>query len=481
MAAIPETSPTDPDPARSPRVPEPLTEVNRPTWLARGQTLALGVAIGVVLALVGSRLLAPRPAAESAAPAPAVTNSATASLTITVALAEVARVARTLAATGTVQAYELLPVTAQAAGLRIERVLVEEGQAVRAGQPLALFDSSVLQAQRQQALASVQQAEARLAELRAGARAEERSRAREALRSAEAGVAQARADLELVNKRLERNQLLQAEGAIAQDRLDEVRNQQRTAQAALEQAEARRADARATLEELQRGARPETIAQAEAELARAKAQVRLIDAQLRDTRLLAPRAGTVATRNARVGATTSTSTPLFELIQDGRLEVQLAVPETDLSQIRVGQTVRLRSDASPDLNATGRVRQIEPLVNAESRQATVKVDVPSSGLKPGMFVRAEIVVAATNSVTVPAAAVLPQSDGSSRVFVVQPDETVLATPVEVGELLPGDRAEIRSGLAAGDRVAVQGAPYLKDGDRVQIAQELPTTAPTGRK
>ncbi|NJL01569.1 MAG: efflux RND transporter periplasmic adaptor subunit [Spirulinaceae cyanobacterium SM2_1_0] len=249
-------------------------------------------------------------------------------------------------------------------------------------------------------------------------------------------------------------------------------NQQRAAAANLQQAQARLQDARATSQELAAGVRPETIAQAEAELARNKAQVALIDAQLNDTRLVAPRAGLVAERQARVGATTVTSEPLFELIQDGRLEVQLTLPETDLEQIRVGQPVRLTSDANPELAATGRIREIAPLVDAESRQATVKVDVPRQGLKPGMFVRAEIVVTTTAGVTVPAPAVLPQSDGSAIAFVLQPDETVVATPVEMGELLADNRVEIRSGLEAGAQVVVKGAPYLNDGDRVRIASDL---------
>ncbi|NJO20417.1 MAG: biotin/lipoyl-binding protein, partial [Spirulinaceae cyanobacterium RM2_2_10] len=138
------------------------------------RSLAIGVGIGLVLAVIGGRLLAPSAPAESAdgeAPVAAAGPRA-ATQTVTVAEAEVTSVQRTLAATGTANAFELLPVTAETGGLRIERVLVDEGEAVRAGQVLAVFDSSVLRAQRQQAIASVQQAEAGLAELRAGARVE---------------------------------------------------------------------------------------------------------------------------------------------------------------------------------------------------------------------------------------------------------------------------------------------------------------------
>jgi multidrug efflux pump subunit AcrA (membrane-fusion protein) len=51
---------------------------------------------------------------------------------------------------------------------------------------------------------------------------------------------------------------------------------------------------------------------------------------------------------------------------------------------------------------------------------------------------------------------------------MQADGTVKAQPVKVGEILPGDRVEIKSGLSLGERVVVKGAPFLKDGDRVEV-------------
>jgi multidrug efflux pump subunit AcrA (membrane-fusion protein) len=51
---------------------------------------------------------------------------------------------------------------------------------------------------------------------------------------------------------------------------------------------------------------------------------------------------------------------------------------------------------------------------------------------------------------------------------VQPDNTVKAQSVEVGELLSDNQVEIKSGLSVGDRVVVKGAAYLKDGDNVNV-------------
>ncbi|MBD2579839.1 efflux RND transporter periplasmic adaptor subunit [Oscillatoria sp. FACHB-1406] len=426
--------------------------------------------LGVGLAFGGSQLLAKRETApKTVTPAPATQKSQAPAQSVTIAEVKLASVSRTLAATGTVAAFELLPVMAQATGLKIEQVLVAEGDFVQRGQTLVRLNNATLQAQLTQAQAGVAQAEARVAELRAGSRNEEVARAREGVRSAEAGVTQAESDLNLAQQRAQRNRFLQGEGAIARDRLDEVLNIERNAQAALAQARARLQEARQQLVQVESGARPETIAQAEAQLAQAKGQVQLVTSQLNETRVVAPASGKIATRGAYVGDLTSSSKKLFEMIQNGRLEVQLKVPETQLAQIRPGQSVQLSSDADSKLKFNGTVREIDPTIDPQSRQATVKVDLADApGLKPGMFLRAAIVTSAATGLTAPTAAILPQSDGSAISYVVQPDNTVKAKTVKAGKILPNGQVEIESGLSSGDRVVLKGAAYLKEGDRVEI-------------
>ncbi|MEM9539225.1 MAG: efflux RND transporter periplasmic adaptor subunit [Cyanobacteria bacterium P01_E01_bin.42] len=448
-------------------------------WLVGKLPVFIGIGIGLAIAVIAGQFMSPS-ASETQSASNSASNSAETpserspgkAQTITAAEARLAPVNRTLEATGTVNAFELIPVLSQATGRQIVQVLVEEGAAVETGQTLAILDSSVLRAQLAQARASTTQAEARLAELRAGSRVEELARGREGVRIAEAGVTQAQSDLELIKRRVERNKFLETEGAIARDRLDEILNQERIAEANLAQAKARVQDAKETLNELQRGPRPEVITQAQAQLAQAQGQVQLISAQLNDTRVVAPRGGIVAERNARVGDITSSSDRLFTIIENGRLELLLRIPETQIGQIKSNQPVRITSEANPDLRLIGRVRTLDPLVDEESRQATIKVDLPrTGGLKPGMFLRGAIVISAESGVTVPSGAALPQDDGSAIVFVIQSDNTVASQPVTLGAVLADDRVEIVEGLTPGDRVAVKGSPYLKDGDLVAIAEE----------
>ncbi len=446
----------------------PGTENAKKGWLSGGKGLVLGIGIGVLFALGATHLVSSQQSDAPTAEPPVATSSAP-SQSVTVAQVTSETVSRRLDATGSVAAFEMNPVMSQATGLQIQQVLVEQGQVVKAGQLLARLDDSVLQAQLSQAQASVAQAEARLAELRAGSRNEEIARAKEAVKSAESAVTAAESDLELARTRVDRNKMLQAEGAIARDRLDEVYNQERSSRSQLEQAQARLREANQQLAQLQAGPRREVITQAEAQLAQAQAQVQSTIAQLNNTRIVAPVSGKIAERNARVGDVTSGSQTLFKIIENGRLELIVNVPETQLAQIQPGQSVTITSDADSSLQLSGKVREIDPMIDEASRQAQVKIDLPASAaLKPGMFLRASITTSAAQGLTLPAKAILPQSDGSAIAYILQPDNTVKAQAVEVGELLGDNRVEIKSGLSVGDGVVVKGAAYLKDGDKVNV-------------
>lgn len=482
-----------------PEPPEP-----RRNWLGGGRGLAIGMVAGILLTVGGMRFLGSQKTEAPAKKTPTATAPAPGQ-SVTVAAVETTSVNRTLEATGSVAALEMIPVSPQATGLQIKQILVDEGDIVKAGQAIALLDDSVLQAQLTQGRASVAQAEARLAELRAGTRTEEIAQAEARVNQAKASLRQAqasiprqidqakaqvesaRARLNLAEARYKSYQSLVSQGAVEQDRFNEAISEYRSAQANLSEAQQRLEQARNTnnpevaqleavvaeaeqeLKQLRAGSRPEEITQAEAQLAQAKGQVQATTAQLEDTRVLAPVTGKVAEREARVGDVTSPSQPLFKIIESERLELLLQVPETQLTQIRPGQSVKVASNADSKLSLVGKVREIEPVVNEESRQATVKVELPTNeSLQPGMFLRGAITIASAEGLTLPSKAVLPQTDGSSIVYKLQPNGTVKAQTVKLGEILPSGRVEIESGLAKGDRVVLKGAAFLKDGDKVEV-------------
>ena len=430
-----------------------------------------GIGVGILLTFGATQIFAPETATNSgASESIEAIESAPTSQTVTVAEITTTDINSTLNASGTVIPYERIPVMSQAAGLQITDVLVERGDYVDRAQVLARLNDRVLSAEKFEAQGAVAQAKARLSELQAGSRSEEIARAESRVANARSAVTQAESDLELVQKRVERNQTLQAEGAISRDRLDEILNQERVAKSDLTGANANLNEARQELAQLRAGSRPETIAQARAELTQAEGRLQAIEARLADTTITAPTAGIIADREAKVGQITSNSEMLFTIIQDGRLELRLQIPETLIAKIQPGQSVLVTSN-SRNIKLTGKVRQIDPAIDDSSRQATVRVDLPQgTNLKPGMFLQAAINTDTNQGQAVPIEALLPQSGNTAIAFVVQPDNTVKAQKVTMGEILSEQQVEIVEGLQPGDRIVLKGAAYLKDGDRVAISQ-----------
>lgn len=406
------------------------------SWLSGPRGLLLGLVLGLGLAFVGVRLSS-RSSAPTAAPAE---SSQVASATVTTVKAERSPIEQTLATNGTVEAFDLLSVSPRASGLQILSVAVREGDRVAAGQVMAVLDDSVLRSEIAQAEADVVAAQAQVAQARAQAQ------------QTQAEVAEAQENFDRYNS-------LFGQGAISAEELTSRRTQLATAQQTV-------------------GAAIAAVDSAVATVRSREAAVARLTTELGQTQVLAPSSGIVAEKNATVGDTASAGTPLFQIIDGEQLELAVKVPQSQLAQIDVGTPVQIRSTSNPNLQLQGSVRSIDPTVDAQTRQATVKVGLPGSDLiRPGMFLQAAVVTGRREGVVVPAQSVLPQSDGTFVVYVLNADGTVKAQRVEVGDRTPaaGDvpaRIEIVNGLEADTPVVVEGASYLQDGDLVDVvAQE----------
>ncbi|WP_439655364.1 efflux RND transporter periplasmic adaptor subunit [Waterburya agarophytonicola] len=452
------------------KVPKPKA---KPSLFSGKKGILMGVGLGVVLTLGVTRLfLTPTANNKGESESALVNESIAPAQTVTIAEVKTRDINSTLDASGTVTAFERTPVMSQAVGLQITEILAETGDRVDRGQVLAKLNNKTLTAQKTEAQAAVAQQKAALDELQAGSRIEEVAQAEARVANAESAIVQAESDLELIQKRVDRNRTLEQEGAITRDRFDEVLNQEKVAKSDLAGAKANLNEAKQALAQLKAGSRRQTIAQAEAGLIQAQGRLQAIEAQLGDTIIVAPSGGIIASREARVGQITSSSEMLFSIIQNGRLELRLQVPETLVGQIQSGQKVAITSNANSDLKLTGKVREIDPIVNDSSRQALVKVDLPSNtNLKPGMFLRAAINTDSNQGLAVPIEALLPQSGNKAIVFVLQPDNTVKAQTVSMGEIIDDRTIEIINGLESGDRIVLKGAAYLKDGDGVEVSNK----------
>ena len=394
--------------------------------------IGLGLILGVGISLVGGRLLS-RPTSEPAAtPVQAETTAAT---SVTVQQIQTATIQQTLTATGTVQAFDLLQISPQVGGLQIREVRVREGDQVSAGQVLAVLDDSVLRTQLVQAEANYSQAEAQVLQERAE------------LAQAEANAAEAQDNFE-------RNQTLFDQGGISLQELNSRRTQAITAREAIGVAQAAVQSAQATVNS--RGA-----------------EISRLETQLAQTVVTAPVNGQIAERQATVGDTSSTGTALFTLVQDGLLELVVDLPQRQLSAVQVGTSVRVTSSTNAQINLSGSVRSVDPLVDQQTRQAAVNVSLPgNSELRKGMFLQAEFITGQRTGMALPATAVLPQNDGF-EVFILSEDNTAEMITVTIGSRLPAtenqpERLEILSGLDDSDQVIVEGASYLQPGEPVAV-------------
>jgi HlyD family secretion protein len=300
--------------------------------------------------------------------------------------------------------------------------------------------------------------------------------------------------LRVVEVPVEEGQAVRAGDLLARLDASVIGAQAAQAEAAVAEAEAARDIARADLGRADQLARSQAgsvqlaeqrrsaALQTEARLASARARRDEVVARVAQTRILAPADGILARNVTRIGNVTAMGQEMFRILRDGRLELDARVPELDLAAVQPGQPAMVRHGGR---SIAAEVRGIAPLVAADTRLGTVHLALPAgSGLRPGMFARAEIATGTRQVVVVPAAAVVFR-DGAPQVFVLaegsargtaRGTERVAMRRIAAGAR-EGGVVEVGQGIAAGERVVVAGAGFLSDGDLVRVAPQR--TEPRG--
>jgi RND family efflux transporter MFP subunit len=213
---------------------------------------------------------------------------------------------------------------------------------------------------------------------------------------------------------------------------------------------------------------------AQSQLAAAKARL-IHDQSLYDySKITAPFAGVVTDRYANLGTlvqagvgTSTQAIPIVRLSQDDLFRLVIPVPESYVRFIRIGDPVDVRV---PSLNRTfpGKVARFSVDVRVDTRTMHTEVDVrnPNRVLVPGLYAEATLTLEHRDDIpTVPIQA-LDHEGEKTTVFVVDPDGRLQNRAVETG-LTTSSYAEIVSGLKDGEEVVVGGGSGLKDGERVQ--------------
>jgi RND family efflux transporter MFP subunit len=206
----------------------------------------------------------------------------------------------------------------------------------------------------------------------------------------------------------------------------------------------------------------------------AKAQLENIRLQVRYGQVTAPDDGVISARSATVGAVSGSGQELFRMIRQNRLEWRGEMTAAQMAKIKVGQAVAL---TLPDgALAKARVRQLAPGLDSQTRLGLVYADIePGGSARAGMYATGRVTLAENAALTVPAASVIIR-DGRSYVPKIAQEQRIALQAVVVGRR-QGSAVEILSGIQPGERVAVEGAGFLNDGDLVRVApQNMPIAA-----
>lgn len=294
-----------------------------------------------------------------------------------------------LTAYGTVEVTEVR--VASRVGGRVTSVLVEEGDVVKKGQPLVRFDLATLAAQRDQAKAAVEGAEARLKLMHEGARRQDVVAAQKALAAANIREDQAKREVARVQK-------LVTGRVASQQMLD-------NAKTALDLASSQAAATKAQYQKLLAGARTQELAQAEAAVDQAKAALAGLEDSLKDQEIDAPVDGIVIHRLVEPGEVAGPGTPLIVLGETAKPYVDVYVPEPDVGRTRTGTKADVHVDAFAKKVFHGKVTHVaeeaeftpKNVQTADQRaslvfRVRVGVDDPKHQLRPGMPASAVFVV-----------------------------------------------------------------------------------------
>lgn len=170
------------------------------------------------------------------------------------------------------------------------------------------------------------------------------------------------------------------------------------------------------------------------------------------------------------GVTVDPGKELATIQEYSTLQLEVSLPGRELGRVRAGQPVRVTNYTLPDDTLSGRVEEVSPALDETTRSFPALIGVENAGLllRPGMFVRAEIVTARRDSVVVIPKSVIQVKQRGRTVFVVQKGaalERIVTTGLE-----NPDQVEVLEGLSAGDRLVVRGFETLRGNSRVKVVQ-----------
>jgi membrane fusion protein (multidrug efflux system) len=219
----------------------------------------------------------------------------------------------------------------------------------------------------------------------------------------------------------------------------------------------------------------------EATLKQNQANADAISAIIDKKTIRAPFAGRLGIRLVNLGEQLDVGKSIVSLQSLTPVFVDFSLPQQNLAQLRTGLKVRVSSDAYPGTNFTGEVTAINPDLNATTRSVQLRAKFPNTDplLRPGMFVRAEVILPGEQPVLViPSTAILSAPYGDAVYLILTAADAGVTNLAPTSLVVQqkfirtgrshGDYTTVESGLQAGDRVVSAGLFKLQNGAPVQI-------------
>lgn len=327
-------------------------------------------------------------------------------------------------ATGTVRSATTSVIAAQISGT-VREMRVRAGDRVQRGQVLAVLDDRSPRAQLNAAKAGVEEATQELAEI-------------------EQALAAAAADRQFAEATYKRYQGLLAKNSVSRQEFDGAESRYKAALANERALAAKKK-------------------QVEARGEQARSHVESAQTVFSYSRVVSPIAGVVTAKSVDTGTVVMPGTPLLTVEDPSRYQLEASVPEQFISKVSPGITVAVDVGHG---ELEGQVAEIVPAADVDSRTFLVKIDLPRDcGCRSGEYGTARFPVGEHKALTVPRHAII-QHGQLEGVFVADAQGVLEYRLVKTGKSL-GDRVEILSGLAEGERIATTQVEKLRDGARVE--------------
>lgn len=343
-------------------------------------------------------------------------------------------------AVGTIRSRTTTVISARTMG-HVTRVLVSEGDHVRAGQALVEIDS-------RDAAVQVRRAEAGESEARGAIAVVDQE-----IAAAEFGRTAAETNRKLAASTFDRYRGLHDRRSVSDQEFDEVQAKLSAATAEVERATAMLESAKAKRTQML-----SRIDQATAEKSGANLYMDY-------SHVVSPVDGVITSRTVEAGVIASPGVPLLTVEDESAYRLEAVVADSRRNIIRKGDVVRIQLESDSSKEIQGKVSEIVPTADPLTRTTLVKIDLPqNASIRSGLFGRAFFASGERSVISVPSALVVQRGQLTS-IYVLD-QKIVRQRLVKLGKTM-GDRVEVLSGLQDGDLLIVEPHETLIDGTEVR--------------